>query len=52
MKSLRNIGLVVLSLAFLTVIIGGCQSGDVKQPVGSGAKGLTSDEKKAKKGDE
>ena len=50
-KSLRSLFLALTCCAFLGACLAGC-SHDVKQDPGTGGKGLSTEEKKAKKGDE
>lgn len=51
MKTFRTSLMVLLCGAFLTVLLAGCGgSPDVKQDPGTGAKGLSDQEKKDKQG--
>lgn len=52
MKQFRSILMAIVCGAFLCVCLTGCSSDGVKQEAGSGGKGLTADEKKAKQGKE
>lgn len=53
MHTLRNSLRVLLCGAVLSLVLAGCNSApDVKQAPGSGAKGLTEQEKRDKKGDQ
>lgn len=52
MMKLKTVVAATVCCAFLSVCLIGCGSNDMKQDPASGGKGLTTEEKKAKKGDE